>query len=273
MLRSLAILIVVAASVGTGAAVDSAVVKLPPREQFHLFLLVGQSNMAGRGTVADEDRAPHPRVLMLTKEGTWAPAVEPLHFDKPVAGVGPGRAFGVAIAEASEPEVTIGLIPCAAGGSPIEAWTPGGYHDQTKSHPWDDAIRRAKLAQQHGTLRGILWHQGESDSSAGKAEAYEMKLHDLIARFRKELQAPDVPFLAGQLGQFEDRPWDDSKRLVDAAHRALPDKVARAAFVTSDGLTHKGDGVHFDARSARELGRRFAKESLRLTRSAATAKE
>jgi hypothetical protein len=266
MIRSLITLIVLAASVGTGAADDSAVAQLPPRDKFHLFLLVGQSNMAGRGTVADEDRAPHPRVLMLTKEGTWAPAVEPLHFDKPVAGVGPGRAFGVAIAEASETDITIGLIPCAAGGSPIETWMPGGYHDQTKSHPWDDAIRRAKRAQRDGTLHGILWHQGESDSSPGKAEIYEAMLHDLVARLRQELEAPDVPFVAGQLGRFDDRPWDDSRRIVDAAHRALPGKVPRTAFVESDGLKHKGDGVHFDTASARTLGRRFAQAYLQLTR-------
>ena len=77
----------------------------PPEEksQFHLFLLVGQSNMAGRGKVAEEDRTPHPRVLMLDKAGSWVPAVDPLHFDKPkVVGVGIGKTFGIDYA-ASEP--------------------------------------------------------------------------------------------------------------------------------------------------------------------------
>lgn len=89
-----------------------------------MFLLAGQSNMAGRGTVTPQDRTPHPRVLMLNQAGEWVPAVDPMHFDKPVAGVGPGRTFGIAIAEAN-PGVTIGLIPCAVGGSPIDAWQPG----------------------------------------------------------------------------------------------------------------------------------------------------
>jgi len=88
--------------------------------RFCLYLLIGQSNMAGRGEVEPEDRVAHPRVLALDRENRWAPAVEPIHFDKPIAGVGPGRAFGVAMAE-RDPSVRIGLIPCAAGGSPIAA--------------------------------------------------------------------------------------------------------------------------------------------------------
>jgi hypothetical protein len=240
-------------------------VRLPPKEQFHLFLLVGQSNMAGRGKIDVEDRQPHPRVLMLNKDGQWVPAVAPLHFDKPgVVGVGLGRTFGIEVAEAN-PNITVGLIPCAAGGSPIASWEPGGYHSQTKSHPYDDAIRRAKAAMEHGTLKGILWHQGESDAQPEKAEVYEQKLHALVARFRKALNAPDVPFLAGQLGQFSERPWSDAKKKVDQALRELPEKIPNTAFIESDGLQHKGDQVHFDAASYREFGRRYAKAYLAMT--------
>lgn len=237
---------------------------LPSRENFHLFLLVGQSNMAGRGEVTEADRKPHPRVLMLTKEGRWAPAVDPLHFDKPkVIGVGLGRSFASVVAEAN-PDVTIGLIPCAVGGSPIDAWQPGAFYKPTSSHPWDDAIRRARRAMDDGTLKGILWHQGESDSRPERAADYEAKLHDLVNRFRTELDAPDVPFLVGQMGQFAERPWDESKQQVDAAHRRLPEKVPHTAFVSSDGLKHKGDEVHFDADSYREFGRRYAQAYLKL---------
>ena len=238
---------------------------LPPKEKFHLFLLVGQSNMAGRGKVAEQDRKPHPRVLMLNKSGEWVPAVDPLHFDKPVAGVGLGKTFGVLVAEANE-GVTVGLIPCAAGGSPIKSWEPGGYHSQTKSHPYDDALDRAKVALKSGTLKGILWHQGESDAKPELAAVYEEKLRALVGRFRKELDAPKVPFIAGQMGQFKERPWSDTKKRVDAAHRALPEKVADTAFVNSDGLKHKGDRVHFDAASYRTFGERYAKAYLEMTK-------
>jgi hypothetical protein len=238
---------------------------LPSKDRFHLFLLVGQSNMAGRGVVAPEDKGTHARVLMLNQAGEWVPAVDPMHFDKPgMAGVGLGRTFGIEIAKANS-DVTIGLIPCAVGGSPIDVWRPGVFYPATKSHPWDDALRRAKLALQAGTLKGILWHQGEADSNAELAPKYEAKLHGLIGRLRAELKAPDVPFIAGQLGQFADSPWNDFKTQVDQVHRNLPGTVPRTAFVSSDGLTHKGDKVHFDAESYREFGRRYAKAYLAIS--------
>jgi hypothetical protein len=252
--------------VGLSSDVSAAEgISLPAKERFHLILLVGQSNMAGRGAVAEQDQQPHTRVLMLTKDNKWAPAVAPLHFDKPkVVGVGLGRTFGLEVAK-RDPEITVGLIPAAAGGSPIDSWQPGGYHEQTKSHPYDDAIRRARIAERSGILKAILWHQGESDSREGRAEVYEQKLLDLVQRFRKDLNAPGVPFIAGQMGQFSERPWSSAKQLVDKAQRRLPETAPPAAFVTSDGLKHKGDEVHFDAASYRELGRRYAAAYRQLT--------
>ena len=238
---------------------------LPRKADFHLYLLVGQSNMAGRGTLEEQDRTPHSRVLMLNKEGQWVKAVDPLHFDKPAAGVGLGKTFGQILADANS-EVTIGLIPCAVGGSPIDAWRPGEFYAPTNSHPWDDAMHRAKIALQAGELKGILWHQGESDAKPGLAESYADKLDDLIARLRQQLDVPNVPFVAGQMGRFEDQPWDDARKLVDSAQRELPQRVEQTAFVSAEGLKHKGDKVHFDAASYRELGKRYAAAYLQLTK-------
>ncbi len=210
-------------------------------------------------------KRPTRAVLMLNKEDQWTFAVDPMHFDKPgVVGVGLGRTFGLKLAEAN-PGITIGLIPCAHGGSPISSWEPGQHYPPTNGHPYDDAITRAKVAMKTGTLKGILWHQGESDSNAEAAPLYEEKLYQLIARFRKDLNAPDVPFIAGQLGQFEGIPWDEARKQVDAAHQGLSDKIHRTAFVESKGLTHKGDKVHFDARSYRKFGERYAKAYRELT--------
>lgn len=232
-------------------------VPLPAKENFHLFLLVGQSNMAGRGEVTPDDQQPDPRVLMLNKDGRWVPAVDPMHFDKPSVGVGLGRTFGLEIAKAT-PGVTIGLIPCAVGGSPIETWEPGAFDEATKTHPWDDAMTRARLALSAGTLKGILWHQGESDSTPERAGLYEQRMHDLIARFRTELAAPAVPFIAGQMGIFPESQWSGEKKIVDRVHQNLPAQIKRSAFVSAGGLTHKGDKVHFDSASYRELGKRYA---------------
>jgi len=229
---------------------------LPAKESFHLFLLAGQSNMAGRGIVEPLDREIHARVLALSKEGKWEPAVDPIHFDKGSAGVGLGKSFGIAVAEGNE-EITIGLIPAACGGSPISTWKPGGYHDQTKSHPYDDAIARTRRAMRDGVLKGILWHQGESDSRPELAEKYKQESKDLIERFRKDLDAPSVPFIIGQLGQFG-RPWSEPRKLVNQAHVSLAEEFPAVGFVPSDGLTCKKDNIHFDANSLREFGRRYA---------------
>jgi Carbohydrate esterase, sialic acid-specific acetylesterase len=255
------ILLVLSFLLGFAGAQD---ISLPSKDQFHLFLLVGQSNMAGRGVVEEQDKKPHPRVLMLSKEGKWVSAIDPMHFDKPAAGVGLGKTFGQIIAEAN-PGVSIGLIPCAVGGSHIDAWKPGAFYAPTNSHPWDDAVKRAAVALKSGTLKGILWHQGEGDSLPELAQAYEPKLHDLIARLRKELNAPDVPFIAGQMGKFDGVPWPPEKVIVDKAHQNLAKKVPHTAFVSAEGLKHKGDKVHFDSPSFRELGKRYAEAFLKMT--------
>ncbi len=253
------------------SATISAGTKLPPKKDFHLYLLVGQSNMAGRGKVAAADKVPMPGVLTFGKGGRWVPAVDPLHFDKPgVVGVGVGRSFARVVARA-RPGATIGLVPCAVGGSPISAWEPGGYHPGTKTHPWDDCLKRVRLALKHGTLKGILWHQGESDARPDRARVYEKTLHELVGRFRRELKTPDVPFIAGQMGRWPERPWSEAKQQVDAAHQGLPASVAHTAFVSARGLKHKGDHVHFDADSYRELGRRYAVAYLKLAGTAVTS--
>lgn len=101
--------------------VEPATAADEPAAKLDLYLLVGQSNMAGRGKVEKEDATAHPRVFALNKDDQWVPAVDPLHFDKRNAGVGLGLAFGKALADENK-AVAIGLIPCAAGGSPISVW-------------------------------------------------------------------------------------------------------------------------------------------------------
>ncbi len=247
------------------AGTDNESVKLPEKENFHLFLLAGQSNMAGRGIVEEEDEVPHKRVFSLNQHDKWVPAVDPIHFDKPkIAGVGLGRTFGIILAD-KNPQITIGLIPCAAGGSPISVWEPGQYWEQTKSYPFDDAIRRTETAMKYGVLKGILWHQGESDSKPGPAEVYEKKLHALINRFRTDLNEPKVPFIVGQMGRHLEKSWDNSKELVNLAHETLPQKIKNTGFVLSKGFTFNEDKVHFDSKSLREFGRRYAEVYLSIT--------
>lgn len=232
--------------------------KLPAKKEFHLYLLIGQSNMAGRGKVEAEDKVPHPRVLMFTKANDWAPAVDPLHFDKPtIAGVGLGSTFGRVMAEAN-PNVTIGLIPCAVGGTPLSRWQKGG-------DLYEQALVRAKAAMKDGTLKGILWHQGEGDSgSESTTKSYAARLSQAIKDWRKDLGDSDVPFVAGKLGLYLAKENKEGKPsywpLVNEQIASLPKLVPHCAIVESEGLKHKGDQVHFDTPSLHEFGKRYAEK-------------
>lgn len=239
---------------------------LPAKKSFHLYLLIGQSNMAGRGAIEEQDRQPHPRVLKFTAENIWAPAVDPLHFDKPtIAGVGLGSSFGRAMAEA-QPGVVIGLVPCAVGGTPLARWQKG-------KDLYEQALVRIRAALKDGTLKGILWHQGEGDSAnLEDAETYAARLAQMVHDLRADLESPAVPFVAGKLGEFLAETKNGKPvhwRTVNAQIAKLPELVAQCAIVESTGLKHKGDTVHFDSPSLREFGQRYA-EAMRKLPVAAT---
>ena len=229
---------------------------LPADARLDLFVLAGQSNMAGRGVVEAEDKIANPTVWMLTAGGEWAPAIDPIHFDKPkVAGVGLGRTFGIEYAKA-HPGVIVGLIPCAVGGVSLDQWKPDGKL-------YVDAIGRAKLAMKRGTIRGILWHQGEADTKPEKIATYAARLDALVARFRADLGAPAVPLIVGQLGVFD--PAKNAARVpFNAMILKYPDGRPNVACVTSEGFKSIGDDTHFDAASQRELGRRYAEAFFKL---------
>lgn len=240
---------------GSADAQDSPA--LPNKKDFKIILLIGQSNMAGRGKpLEDQDKTAHLRVLVLNQARAWVPAVDPLHFDKPgVVGVGLGTTFGKTIADA-DPSVTIGLVPAAFGGSPIKDWAKGAKH-------YEAAVVRAKAALRDGTLAGILWHQGESDAAPEKAALYQANLDQLVKNLRAELEAADVPFIVGTLA---DTAKGDGVPTINGALRSLKDRVPRTGCVLAEGLTMSGDKIHFNAASYRELGRRYAAEWLRVSK-------
>jgi hypothetical protein len=107
-------------------------------------------------------------------------------------------------------------------------------------------------------LKGILWHQGEGDSGENKAAVYKESLLELVERLRTDLDAPDVPFIIGQLGQFEGKPWSPGRYLVNQAHIDVAQEIHNGGFVSSDGLTSKEDNTHFNTESLHEFGRRYA---------------
>jgi len=227
---------------------------------FHIYILMGQSNMAGRGPITESYKSlGHERVLMFTKDQQWAPAKHPLHFDKPkVAGVGPGLTFGLGMAEAY-PGVTIGLVPCAVGGTSVTKWEPGVFDPPTKTYPYNDAVIRIMEAMKYGVIKGVIWHQGEGDSNPEAAALYIDRLGRLIDRVRTAVGDPDLPFVVGELGRYREQYGLINRQLLK-----LPDMVSGTAVVSSEGLWHRGDGTHFDSPSAAEFGRRYAERMLQL---------
>lgn len=227
---------------------------------FELYILIGQSNMAGRGALSPEPQAVvNPRVYMFNKDTIWVLAKDPLHFDKPKAvGVGPGLTFGIAMAS-SNSGAKIGLVPCAVGGTAIEAWQPGAFDKATQTHPYDDALLRIRAAMKYGQIKGVIWHQGEANSTEKKSSSYLIQLETLIKRIRKEVGNPQLPFVVGELGRYRIQ-YD----LINVQLAKVPNLIPYTGLVSSEGLVHKGDSTHFDAPSAQKLGQRYAEKMMEL---------
>ena len=218
----------------------------------NIFLLIGQSNMAGRGRLDDVPPLRHSQVRMF-RRGHWMVADEPLHTDKPdLAGVGLGMSFAVELIVRGRMQ-SIGLVPCAFGGTSLSAWLPG-------AELYENAVAVTREALSGGRLSGILWHQGENDSGqAQDAASYGERFQQMIPRLRQALGAEAVPVIAGELGGFLRQTADCALfDVVNRQLRQLAGKLPVYACVNASGLTDNGDHLHFDAFSLRELGRRYA---------------
>lgn len=226
-------------------------------EKLDLYLLIGQSNMAGRGSLPAEGAKTAPGIWVINAENEWVPAKDPLHYDwlKGV-GVGPGLAFAQEIQKLS-PRKEIGLIPCAVGGTSINEWVPGVKPKHTEILPYDAMLARVQEAQKYGKIKAILWHQGEQDSNPTEVKLYEEKLEKFFIRLRKDLNAPKTPILIGTLADFYVKDFSEAGTINEIMARYV-NSHKNTYLISSKGLTHKGDKVHFSSEAAEELGRRYA---------------
>lgn len=169
------------------------------KSKFKIVILAGQSNMAGRGIPTPADTNAHPRVVMMNKDGKWVPCKDPIHYDKRTAGVGPGKTFAEALAE-TDPSITVGVVPCAVGGTSIGLWVPDAEISPLgRVNLFSNMVFRANKAMEQGTLTAILWHQGESDLSQERGYLYQPRFLLFIDALRRELKADGIPFICGGL--------------------------------------------------------------------------
>ncbi len=244
---------------GEAAKPAEAPVTPPAKEKLHIYLLMGQSNMAGRDRSKLADQVDNPRVLAFSQDGKWMIARDPIHPKERhiEPGAGPGIPFANEMATA-DTGVTIGLVPCAVGGTPLKRWVKGG-------DLYARAIERAKAAAKDGVIKGVLWHQGEADSGKQEtADSYGKRLGGMIQDLRKDLGEPDLPVVVGEIGGFLDKRRNPHADTVRAEIKRIPSRVPHTGFAGSEGLGHKGDKLHFSADAAKSLGERYAKAMLEL---------
>ncbi len=223
------------------------------------FLLLGQSNMYGCGTIDREALNTDDRIQVY-RDGKWETARQPLQkWDCKIYPEG-GGSMGISFARRllqEFPKAPINLVPCALGGSPIEQWLPGGQCYQ-------NATTIAKEAVCKGELRAILWHQGESNSSEeDNAKKYFFNFKEVVESFRKDLNSENLPFIVGQLGEFmKDNHDFKYSHIVNEALRKACHQFPRMGFVSSEGLIDedRNDKLHFGMKSLNEYGRRYAEK-------------
>lgn len=248
---------------------------------FYIFLCFGQSNMEGNPRFDSTDTYVNPRLLVLEavdcnnlgrKKGQWYPAVPPLCRCN--TGLSPVDYFGRTMVNNLPSNVKIGILNVAVGGCKIElfdrdnyesyvAVTPSwmkGMINEYAGNPYARLVEMATLAKKTGVIKGILLHQGESntgDSSwPGKVkQVYENLLSDL------QLKASNVPLLAGELVHADQGGKCAS---MNPIINRLPDIIPTAHVISSSGCSAREDKLHFNADGCRELGKRYAEKMLSL---------
>ncbi|XP_024024844.1 probable carbohydrate esterase At4g34215 [Morus notabilis] len=232
----------------------------------NIFILAGQSNMAGRGGLVVENSAtgaqiwdgvvppqcrPNPSVLRLNGKLEWVEAQEPLHADIDVAtvnGVGPGMAFADAVLARDRGFGPIGLVPCAIGGTNISQWEKG-------SVLYRRMVRRARASVADGaggSIRAVLWYQGESDTIVKKdAESYGRRVEKLFQDIRMDLMSPMLPIIQVALAS--------GGRYIDIVREAqFGTDLLNVRTVDAMGLALGPDNLHLTTESQVRLGQKMA---------------
>ena len=231
------------------------------------FLLIGQSNMAGRGDFGEVPTIENSHCFML-RNGRWQPMSEPINPDRSVFPIGElrihsgvGLAASFADCYAKKFDEDVGLIPCADGGTCISQWLPG-------EALYLNAVAQAKLAMRESELSGILWHQGETDSfSLENIALYKERFFTMINSLEEALCVKNIPLVIGELGYFVKDYMNGKYKYSEETNRVLHEianDIPECAIASASGLACRFDNIHFNSASYRELGIRYFNEYCRL---------
>jgi len=251
-------------------------------ENFYIFICFGQSNMEGNARPEPQDmKGVDDRFLMMAavddaqrgrKKGEWYQALPPLCRQN--TGLTPVDYFGRTLAASLPKNIRVGVIMVAIGGIKIEGFMPDQIDEYVKTapgwmkgmleaydnNPYATLVALAKKAQKDGVIKGVLMHQGESNTGdpewANKVQSvYDHLLGDL------KLKPEEVPLLAGEVVQA------DGKGQCIAMNKQideLPKTLHTAQVISSTGCTSGPDNLHFDAAGYRELGCRYGEKMAQL---------
>lgn len=237
----------------------------PAKKNVWVFIMAGQSNMAGRALVEPQDTISNPRIISINKENRWVYAKEPLHFYQPkLTGLDCGMSFAKDMLPHVDKNAVIVLLPCAVGGSSISYW----LNDSTFNgiHLKSNFEEKVNLAKKIGVIKGMIWHQGESDAFNNKIPVYGEKLKELFSFFRSYTGNEKLPIVLGELGTYtrkEEMRENWAKITEIIRQEAVSDK--HCALVQTGDLKPKEDFIHFNSPSQRVLGKRYAEAYLKLT--------
>jgi hypothetical protein len=249
---------------------------------FYIFLCLGQSNMEGFPGLEEQDKAGVDERFQLLaavdfpdlgrKQGQWSTAVPPLC--RPGSGIGPADYFGRTLVEKLPPQIKVGVVHVAVGGCKIELFQKDAYQKYIETapnwmkgplaaygnNPYGRLVEMAKLAQKDGVIRGVLLHQGESNTGQADWPAKVKDVYDhLLADL--SLKAENVPLLAGEVVGADNQGQCAAMNPIIAK---LPETIPTAHVVSSAGCDVLDDHLHFSPAGYRELGKRYAEAMLPL---------
>jgi enterochelin esterase-like enzyme/lysophospholipase L1-like esterase len=258
---------------------QKAVVK-EPDPNFYIFLCFGQSNMEGAARPEAQDlKSPGPRFLWMPavdypatetlperKMGEWYEAIPPLC--RPNTGLTPADWFGRTLVESLPENIKIGVIHVAIGGIDIKGFLPDSIDNYVKTkapgwmkgmlaaydnNPYKRLVTLAKKAQKDGVIKGILMHQGETNTGDPKWAGMVKEVYDNLCG-DLQLKPEEVNLYAGNIVQAGGKGvCIGCKKQIDE----LPQTLHTAQVISSDDCTNGPDRLHFDAAGYRELGCRY----------------